>query len=104
MARCETPVRFLVCATQPGSGRARSDTMESAVRHRLLLSLRSEQALGLRAIPRGTIEMPVEILAAPESAPVAPPRVALPQAAPRSARPELAMLYGQPRTPPAKPV
>ncbi|HSV16497.1 MAG TPA: uracil-DNA glycosylase family protein, partial [Tepidisphaeraceae bacterium] len=77
--------------------------MEPAVRHRLLLSLRSEQALGLRAIPRGTIEMPAEISEVPEPAPVVP-RVAPPQPASRPARSEPAMLYGQPATPPAKPV
>jgi DNA polymerase len=68
--------------------------MESTLRHRLLLSLRSEQALGLRAIPRGTIEAPTkmtETLQAPRS-PSTPAQAQQP------------MLYGQPATPPAKPV
>src|SRR5947207_2936833 len=87
--------------------------MEAAARHRLLLSLRSEQAMGLRSIPRGSdfeIAAPGESPAreSHEEATVSEVAPARSQGGARSVRETSSdatdALFGQPAVPPAKPV
>src|SRR4051794_1765992 len=100
MSRCEVSGTFLGCAAFTQTGRT-NNAMDSAARHRLLLSLRSEQALGLRSIVRGSFESDADV----PPLPVEPAMVSSPERSTRQTSPTApATLYGQPATPPALPV